>query len=320
MIGSSVAPERLKASAASAENAGFERLWLAEDFFFTGGIAGANLALAATERIQVGLGVVSAVVRHPALLAMEIATTARSYPGRLLPGIGLGVPGWMRQMGLYPKSPLAAVTECLTGVRRLLEGHELTDTGGVFEFDGVRLVHPQQDPIPLHLGVIGPKMLERSGEIADGSILSVAAGVDYTKWARERIDAGRRRAGRSDKHEVTVFAIYAVDDDAEVARRAARRTLAFYKSAGGRNALTDAEGISDELESMVARGGAAEVERSMPDEWVENLTIAGTPDQVVEKIRRLEAAGADSVALFPADADRVDEFIARTAEDVIPSL
>jgi alkanesulfonate monooxygenase SsuD/methylene tetrahydromethanopterin reductase-like flavin-dependent oxidoreductase (luciferase family) len=163
-------------------------------------------------------------------------------------------------------------------------------------------------------------MLERSGEIADGSILSVAAGVDYIRWARERIDTGRQRASRSDRHELTVFAIFAVDDDAQAARAAARRTLAFYKAAGGRNALTDAEGISDDLESMVARGGAAEVERSMPDEWVEKLTIAGSPEEVVEKIRRLQAAGADSVALFPADADRVDEIIARTKSDVIPAL
>lgn len=320
VIGSSVRPERLGASAAAAEEAGFDRLWLAEDFFFTGGIAGANLALAATNRIQVGLGVVSAVVRHPALLAMEIATTALAYPGRLLPGIGLGVPGWMRQMGLFPSSPLAAVTECLNGVRRLLQGDEVTEHGKVFDFNAVKLVHPVRERVPLHLGVIGPKMLERSGEIADGSILSVAAGVDYIRWARERIDAGRRNAGRADRHELTVFAIFAVDDDAAAARAAARRTLAFYKAAGGRNALTDAEGISDDLESMVAIGGAAEVERSMPDEWVEKLTIAGSPDEVVAKIRRLREAGADSVALFPAEADRVDEIIARTASDVIPAL
>ena len=80
VIGSSVGPERLASAAQGAEAAGFDELWLAEDFTFTGGISGANIALGATRDIQVGLGVVSAVVRHPAVLAMEVATTARGPP------------------------------------------------------------------------------------------------------------------------------------------------------------------------------------------------------------------------------------------------
>ncbi len=320
VIGSSVGPESLAGAAARAEQAGFSELWLAEDFFFTGGISGANIALGATSGIQVGLGVVSAVVRHPALLAMEIATTARAHPGRFQPGIGLGVPAWMRQMGLMPDSPLSAVRECVSSVRALLDGEKLTNTGKVFDFDAVELVYPQDDRIPLHLGVIGPKMLELSGEVADGSILSVAAGVDYIQWARERISEGREKAGREGDHHLTVFAICAVSDDAVAAKRQARRTLAFYKAAGGRNALTDVAGISDDLMDMVSRGGAETVEAEMPDTWVEDLTVSGTPDEVAGKIKRLVDAGADSVALFPALGSDVDTMIDVGATKILPAL
>lgn len=320
VIGSSVAPEGLAGAARGAEEAGFSELWLAEDFFFTGGISGANIALGSTEKIQVGLGVVSAVVRHPALLAMEIATTARAHPGRFQPGIGLGVPAWMRQMGLMPESPLSAVRECVSGVRALLDGDNLSKDGRVFDFDSVELVYPQDDHIPLHLGVIGPKMLQLSGEVADGSILSVAAGADYIKWARERIDEGRTRAGRDDEHGLTVFAICAVNEDGAAAKRQARRTLAFYKAAGGRNALTDVAGISDELMDMVARGGADTVEAEMPDRWVEELTVAGTPEEVAAKIRRLYEAGADSVALFPSLGSDVDDMIEIGGAQILPAL
>lgn len=320
VIGSSVGPEHLGASARLAEDAGFDELWLAEDFFFTGGLSGANIALAATEKIQVGLGVVSAVVRHPALLAMEIATTARAHPGRFQPGIGLGVPAWMRQMNLFPPSPLAAVRECVTSVRALLDGETMNQQGDVFDFHDVKLVYPQTDRVPLHLGVIGPKMLQLSGEVADGSILSVAAGEAYTKWARERIDEGRERAGRDDAHRLTVFAIYAVDDDAETAKQLARETLAFYKAAGGRNALTDVAGISDRLVEMSARGGAETVAKEMPDSWVEDLTVSGSPDEVAAKIHALFEAGADSVSLFPSNGVDVARTIEMTAERVIPAL
>jgi alkanesulfonate monooxygenase SsuD/methylene tetrahydromethanopterin reductase-like flavin-dependent oxidoreductase (luciferase family) len=117
-----------------------------------------------------------------------------------------------------------------------------------------------------------------------------------------------------------VFAIYAIDDDADRAKRAARRTLGFYKASGGRNALTDIAGISDELEELIARGGVDCVVDEMPDRWVEDLTVSGCPSEVAAKIERLRAAGADAVALFPAGNQDVDEMIARTASEVIPLL
>ena len=53
---------------ALADELGFSELWISEDCFYTGGISGAAIALGATSSIRVGLGLVSAVVRHPAVL------------------------------------------------------------------------------------------------------------------------------------------------------------------------------------------------------------------------------------------------------------
>jgi len=320
VLGSAVAPERLSAAAATAEAGGFDELWLAEDFFFSGGISAATATLAATDSIGVGLGVVSAVARHPALLAMEIATVSRVYPGRLTAGVGLGVPAWIRQMGLYPPSTLAALRECVTAVRRLLRGEELTEQGRVFEFDRVRLTYPEGDrATPIHMGVSGPKMLRLSGEIADGTVLSVAASTDYIRWARERIDEGRTTGGRTDGHRITVFALYSVDADGEAARAAVRAPLAFYKS-NGPNALTDVEGISDQLRDILDRGGYDRLVAEMPSSWVDRLTIAGTPQHCAARIRDFHEAGADSVALFPMPSDEVDRMVRLTLDEVLPRL
>ncbi len=320
VLGSAVAPEHLATTAVAAEASGFNELWLAEDFFFTGGISAATAALAATSRIRVGLGVVSAVARHPALLAMEIATVSRMFPERLTAGIGLGVPAWIHQMGLYPPTALGALRECVTAVRRLLRGEELTEQGRVFEFDRVRLTYAEKGPpTPIHMGVSGPKMLRLSGEIADGTVLSVAASTDYIRWAHERIDEGRAIGGRTEKHRVTVFALYSVDGDGDTARAAVRGPLAFYKS-NGPNALTDVEGISDQLREVLDRGGYERLLAEMPESWVERLTIAGTPEQCAAKIRAFYDAGADSVALFPMPSDQVDRMVRLTAGDVLPRL
>ncbi len=320
VLGSAIGPSDVASAARMAERGGFDEIWLAEDFFFTGGISGASLVLSATERAMVGLGVVSAMVRHPALLAMEISTMSAAYPGRLIAGLGLGVPGWIRQMGLHPRSPLTAMRECVSSVRRLLSGETLDEKGDVFDFHDVRLTYPETGvPTPIHMGVTGPKMLALSGEIADGTVLSVAAGHDYVRWARARIDEGRRLGGRSGPHRITVFALYSVADDPGEARRAVRGPLAFYKSLGT-NALTDVYGISGQLRTLIDSGGYEAVRRGMPDRCIEDLTIAGSPEEVAAKIESFYEIGADCVALFPMPSDQVDRMVQLTAEQVLPQL
>jgi alkanesulfonate monooxygenase SsuD/methylene tetrahydromethanopterin reductase-like flavin-dependent oxidoreductase (luciferase family) len=300
VLGSALAPETLPPLARLAEQLGYGELWFAEDYFFTGGISGAAAALAATERIPIGLGVVSAMVRHPALLAMEIATLDRMHPGRLHPGIGAGVPAWMRQMGVKPASPLTALRETVTALRRLLDGQEVTEEGRYFTFDHVRLTHPPASRVPVYMGVVGPKMMELSGEIADGTVLSVLASPAYVRWARERVGAQR----------VATFAF--VSDT----KAALRKPIAFYLAAGGANALTDAYGISDELTAML-HGGAEAVAREMPEQWIDDLAVAGAPDECAEQIRRLLDAGSDSVVLFPL-GDDPEAIVRAVAADVLP--
>lgn len=320
VLGSAIAPERIRTASITAEAAGFDEIWLAEDYFFTGGISGASIALDATSRVKIGLGVVSAMARHPALLAMELATLSRVHDERLVAGIGLGVPTWLRQMGLHPASPLAAMRECVTSVKALLRGETLTIDGEVYTFDNVSLTYPETSvATPIRMGVSGPNMLRLSGEVADGSVLSVAASHEYVRWARAQIDEGRERGQRTGPHPITVFAIYAVDTDGDAARAAARASLAFYKQYGS-NALTDVYGISDELNALVAKGGYDAVLAGMRDEWVDDLTIAGTPEECADKIRSFYGAGADSVALFPVAVDRVDEVLRLTADQVLPRL
>ena len=83
--------------APALEAGGVDQMWFIEDCFYTAGISLAATALALTERLQVGIGILPAVARNPAVTAMEIATLAELAPGRLLAGIGHGVQEWMEQ-------------------------------------------------------------------------------------------------------------------------------------------------------------------------------------------------------------------------------
>jgi 5,10-methylenetetrahydromethanopterin reductase len=320
VLGSGMPPEDLLPTAALVEELGFGELWLPEDYLFTGAMASAGAILTATERIPVGLGVVSAMVRHPAVLAMELATLDRLAPGRLIPGLGLGVPAWLRQMGLSPRSALGAMRECIAALRTLLDGGELNQQGEYFAFHDMTLMHTPERRIPLTVGAIGPRMLQLSGELADGTVASILANPRYVTWARERIAEGQSRADREDeRHPLTCFALYSVDHDAAVAKEAIREAVAFAASTMTDSLLPEVSGISDEL-SRLAPGGVGRIAADMPDSWVDELAVAGDADECVAKIARLMDAGADSVMLFPFPPGRTTDMLELTATRVLPRL
>ncbi len=301
-----------------AEQCGFDELWVHEDYFYHGGFAAAATALKATEHIKVGIGIVSALVRHPAVTAMEIATLAGAHPGRVRVGIGHGVPEWMRQLGLQPKSPLRALREVTTSVQGLLRGETLTQTG-LFHFDAVRLAYPSVD-VPLYTGVIGPKSLSLSGEIADGTVITVMAGPKYVERARQITAEAAARSGRTRQHVLPTLSYCFIGRRGADARRTARAAVAQMLAQAGPDLLTNVYGIDEPLRGMIARGGAAVVEAEMPDEWIEWFAAAGEPDQCLERIHALRRAGSTSVILALTDPATIRSSMDLLAEDVLPRV
>lgn len=318
---STTAPERLPALARLCEDLGFDEIWLAEDYFFYGGFTAAAQALGATSRIRVGLGVLSCVARHPAATAMEIATLDRSFPGRFLPGIGHGVPAWVAQMGLTPRSPMRALREAVDGIRRLLTiSDPFSAEGEYFTFRDVSLFHPPATDVPLYLGVIGAKGCELAGRMAEGNVLSVLAPTEYVTWARALGEKGMADAGRSGRFSVPTYVLAGVDQDRTQARAAVRQSLAFYLDAVGPTPLTGAVGINDQVAALIAAGGLDSLQADMPDEWIDSLAIAGTPDEAARRIGAYWDAGADSVILSPQPASETEEQLKLIAAEVMPRL
>lgn len=321
MLHGATLPSKVSPLSKQIEKSGFGSLWVSEDYFFLGGISSAAIALEATESIDVGIGILSAVVRHPAVTAMEIATLANAYPGRLHTGIGHGLPVWTQQMGLYPKSPLGALRQVVESVRALLAGETLTSDDKLFTFDNVVLTHPPDAHVPLYTGVIGPKSLELSGEIADGTIMSVIAGPEYLRYVKSHVAAGAARSGRDPSaHALPTFVIYHVDRNGAAARAAARVGVAFYLWAIGPSPMTEVYGINDQLTEMIEAGGLDAVTEQMPDDWVEHFSVSGTPADCVSQIKPFLEAGATSLVLAPYPADQGESMIALTAEGVLPHI
>jgi alkanesulfonate monooxygenase SsuD/methylene tetrahydromethanopterin reductase-like flavin-dependent oxidoreductase (luciferase family) len=320
VVGSNTPPEQIPSLAWAAERAGFSELWTVEDYFYYGGLTATAAALANTTSIPVGFGITSALVRHPAVLAMEVATLERLYPGRVWPGVGLGV--FVEKMGFRPASPLTAVRDATTILRDLLAG-KTVDHSGAFTVDGVQLAYPPAAVPPIYAGVLGPKMLQMAGEVADGIVASALSSVAYVRWLRQQVRTGRQAAGRAGEGRVVTYAMYAVDSDAQAAKDSLRPLVAFYLSALPSASLFEVYGIRPQVEDLCARGGAdaaALIASEMPDEWLDDLVIAGEPDECTAKIRALLEAGSDSVCLYPVAPDRAADMVELTAKEVIPQL
>ncbi|MEU0649628.1 LLM class flavin-dependent oxidoreductase [Streptomyces umbrinus] len=274
-------PERLRAMVRTAEDAGLEELWLWEDCFLEGGISAAAAALAWSERLRVGVGLLPVPLRNVAVTAMETATLHRLFPGRAIVGVGHGVQDWMGQVGARAESPVTLLREYLVALRALLRGERVTTDGRYVKLDDVALDWPPQTPVEILAGATGPRTLRLSGEFADGTILTSSTSPEGVRKARQLIDEGRKSGSRDGTHEVVVYLLTATGPDA-----------------------------ADRLRAELEADGVATV----PD-----LGVAGNAEAVAKAVQRLAEAGADTVILQPtADEPDPEGFVRFTAEDVRP--
>lgn len=276
-------PERLRAVARAADDAGLEELWLWEDCFLEGGISAAAAALAWTERVRVGVGLLPVPLRNVAVTAMEAATLHRMFPGRAILGVGHGVQDWMGQVGARAESPVTLLREHLDALRALLRGERVSTAGRYVKLDGVALDWPPAGAPEVLAGATGPRSLRLSGAAADGTVLTAATGPEGVRRARRLIDEGRKSAGRTDHHRVVVYLHTATGPDAAARLR-------------------------------------AEIEANGEDPLPEH-GVAGDAGAVAKAVQRLAEAGADTVVLQPtADEPDPEAFVRFAAEEVRPLI
>jgi len=180
-------PETLRAAVTEAEAVGVSQLWLWEDCFAEGGISAAAAALAWSRDLTVGIGLLPVPLRNPALTAMEVATLARMFPGRVTIALGHGVKPWMQQVGAGADSPMTLMREYAGAVVALLRGEEVTVQGRYVSLDAVRLDWPPSPPPRLLIGARGPKTIALAAELTDGVLLDQLTDPELVREARATV-------------------------------------------------------------------------------------------------------------------------------------
>jgi 5,10-methylenetetrahydromethanopterin reductase len=306
------------------------RLWVADEHFLRDPWVQLGALAAVTTRVSIGICVTDPYIRHPALTAAAAATLQEVSGGRALLGLGAGSTGFPA-LGLAPRLPARAVSECIELCRRLWrEPKAFSYQGQHVQFvdDCLDFIPPL--PIPIYVAARGPKMLAVAARLADTVLIgSFVQGVGLD-FALEVIrDSEAERSTELPPLRRACWIYLSVSPDSDAAQRGAARGLALAVRSSHKMLIEIGYEIPAELMQFVEKSrhtwSADEVEwvvARLPKALVDDLTVAGDVRQCIAKLRRLKDRGIDEVAILPfapAGGD-VAEMVELLFTEVAPAL
>ncbi len=297
-----------------AESNGFEAVWQADSRLVRDAVVPMAAFAAKTETIKIGSGVVDCWTRNPARLASTFSTLDDLAPGRIILGIGAWWDPLASKVGIERKRPLKVMREVVTTVRALLADETVSFSGDFVQLDGVELdyVYQERRPkeVPIYIGATGMKMMELTGEIADGVVLNYLVSPEYNKRAMEHLEIGASKAGRSiDEIDRPQLVVCSLAEDRKEALDGARLMVTQYL--GQQPHIMKASGVPEDLLDEIGQvltwpATHEQVEaasKMVPDEVVQMICAAGTPDEVREKVAQYMKDGCTCPILYPLGPD-----------------
>lgn len=167
--------ERRRALVAHARAAGIDHVFMADHVsFHTGfgmdGFVQAATAAALDPELCVYIGVYLLALRHPMIVARQVATLCESAPGRLVLGVGVG--GEDRHeieiCGVDPRTRGRRTDECLVALRGLLSGEPTSHECEFFRFENALIRPPPDPPVPIVIGGRSDAAIRRAARLGDG--------------------------------------------------------------------------------------------------------------------------------------------------------
>jgi len=293
-----------------AEAKGFEAVWQAESRLVRDAIVPMAAFAATTTKLKIGSGAINNWTRNAALIAATFLTLDDLAPDRILLGIGAWWDPLAKNVGIDRSRPLVAMREVVTVVRRLLNMERVTFHGEFVHVTDIELdiVHGRREPrnVPIYIGATGMKMMELTGEIADGALLNYLVSPKYNAEAMDALERGARKAGRAiDAIDRPQLIVCSLDHDRREALDGARKLVTQYL--GQQPHIMKASGVSQDVLDRIHQvltwpATEEQIERAMelvPDEVVQLIAACGSPDECVKKVEEYCAAGCTCPVLYP---------------------
>ena len=276
----------------TADDVGLHTAFLVDEVYHRDAWLILAAAAGRTSRIRLAAGVAHVTLRDPLLVAQQLATLDELSAGRAAAAFSVGNLAMLEQFGIDPADLHIAprLREAHAAMRSLLDSGSVDADGRFHRYHGVfTSARPVTDHVPLLLGAMGgPLTFRLAGEVADGVYAACSFSREALDYLVTNVRRGAEQAGR-DPNEVEVYASLtsAVSEDGDSARAAARVKAAFYLPSMPPK-LVERHGVSyDDVKPICeafARGDVKEALRRTPDDLADRFCIAGTPEQIVERL------------------------------------
>ncbi|MCC6905898.1 MAG: LLM class flavin-dependent oxidoreductase [Anaerolineae bacterium] len=297
-----------------AEQKGFEAVWQAESRLVRDAIVPMAAFAAHTTRLKIGSGVINNWTRNAALIAATFLTLDDLAPDRAILGLGAWWDPLAKNVGIDRTRPLLAMRETVEVVRKLLAAETVTYHGEFVHVNEIRLdvVHGRKGPrnVPIYIGATGEKMMELTGEIADGVVLNYLVTPEYNARAMEQLDTGAKKVGRrAEDLDRPQLVVCSMDPDRKVALDGARKLITQYlaqqphfaKAIGADDAMVGQ--IKSKLGWPATEEQIEDAMQFVPDELVQLVAAAGTPEECRRKVQEYKDAGCTCPILYPLAPD-----------------
>ena len=317
-----IVPESIESTvsrAVRAEEGGFHQVWISESHLSVKEVfVVLTLVAEHTKRVEIGPGVTNPILRDLSVTAAALASIDEVSGGRVICGIGTGdTPIFM--LG-KKRAKLADMRVAIHKIREWTAGREVDYAG-----KPVRIVWANRQ-LPIYMSAEGPKTLALAGELCDGIFLGSGVDLQVIHWTRSHVSRGAARAGRSlEAIDLIDCCMVSIDRDPKAGHEGARLRAANRVH---HNFLSTLESVPEEERPAVKKlmkEFDLEQRRDpkyaalVTDYLFERFCIAGTPEQVVERFKRIEAEGVDHV-MIDLPLRTFDENLAIMIDEILPRV
>jgi 5,10-methylenetetrahydromethanopterin reductase len=247
-------------------------------------------------------------------------------------GIGAGISGFA-ELGVKRERPARAIREAIALIRRLLAGEAADVRGEVVRFRQRRLdFTPRRADLPIHVASNGPLGQRAAGALADGAIMEGCGNPAEARALGAAVAAGAAETGRDPARvELAARLNACIGPDGKAARDVLRPRVARTLGAGRlKFATLEAQGLALPEAARAAVAGvpyAAGFAPYLPllplvtDRIVDALTLAGTVEEVAERVAALGRAGIGQIMIHPfaPPGGSVDDTIRRFGQEAVPA-
>ena len=265
-----------------------------------------------TTSIRIGVAVTPVYTRSPSVLAASANVIGQVIPGRFVMGLGSSSQTIMGQWNGIPlDKPVTRVKETAELVRTMLRGEKTDYYGKTLRSHGYRQA-PMDNPPPIYLAALRPKMIEMAAEVGDGVIFNLWPKSALPKMI-EHVKIGAERAGKNWQDvEIVNRAMVLCTDDKAAGRNAFRAAFAPYYATPVYNRFLAWAGHGNAAETITEGWAAkdrAKTSGALSDELIDEIAIIGTEDEIRERIRQDAEGGVHTsiiapMAATPEDLDR----------------